>query len=227
MKKTLLFFIIIFLMIGVCGCGMKNQTKVDRMMNYICNKYTDDTFTYEGISGGHLGSNETKIFVSSKLYPETKIQVICTEVDGKEKFRDSYLNIKFEENTYEYIRNSLSEMYGINIYIKYIPDDRSCMSNGSKDTTFEEYISDAETCIFFDAVVCRKIEDEEVELELIKQKFADAVISGCIYYTDSDVDLTQKEVALELVEKKLYSKSLFFVKNTVNEFSSMEWMEGV
>lgn len=225
MKKTVLFLMVIFLMIGVCGCDMKGQDKVDMMVSYINDKYSDDSFEYVSMSGGHLGSNTTKIIVKSEKYPDKEIRVICNEVNGENIYSDTYLNIKFETETYEFLRNALVMEYGENIYLKYIPDDTASCENGSSSTTFEEYVSDPSTYIYFSAAVIGTVDDEESTLNRIKSIFADAVISAHIYFVDTDDSLSDN--ANKLIENKEYAKRLYIIKETVDQYSKTEWTDGV
>lgn len=203
---------------------MKGQDKVDMMVSYINNKYSDDTFEYVSMSGGHLGSNTTKIIVKSAKYPDKEIRVICSEVDGKNIYSDTYLNIKFEDETYAFIRDALVGEYGENIYLKYIPDDTVGFENGSSSTTFEEYISDPSVCIYFSAAVIGTVEDEEATLDKIKTVFSNSVVSAHIYFMDINESLSDN--ATKLIESKAYTKRLYFVKETVDQYTKTEWMVG-
>ena len=225
MKKTVLFLMVIFLMIGACGCGMKGQDKVDMMVSYINDKYSDDNFEYVSMSGGHLGSNTTKIIVKSEKYPDKEIRVICSEVDGNNIYSDTYLNVKFETKTYEFIRNALVKEYGENIYLKYTPDDTACYENGSSNTTFDEYISDPSTYVYFSAAVVGTVDDEEAALSKIKSIFADAVFSAHIYFVDTSDSLSVN--ATKFIENKEYSKRLYIIKETVDQYLKTEWTDGV
>lgn len=224
MKKTVLFLMVILLMIGVCGCSMSDQRKIEAMVSYINEKYTDDTFEYVSMSGGHLGSNTTKIIVKSEKYPDKKIRVICSEVDGNKCYSDTYLNVKFEEETYKFIHDALATEYGDNIYLKYIPDDTGSFENGSCSTTFEEYISDPTTCIYFSAAVADTADDEESTLDRIKLIFAEAVFSAHIYFIDTDDSLAVK--ATEIIENNGYIKRLYIIKSNADRYSKAEWKDG-
>ena len=230
MKKTVLFLMVIFLMIGVCGCGMKGQDKVNRMVAYINNKYANDSFAYKSMAGGHLGSNVTKIIVTSEKYPEKSIRVICSEVEGTEVFSDTYLNIKYEDQTRNYIKEVLTAEFGANVYLNYIPSDVASENNGTSDTTFAEYIADENTFITFSAVVCGEVVDEIAMTEKIKAMFSEAVLCGAIYFADEDgMDFSGesgKLAAQKCIEEKNYNKKLYFIKKTVNDYAKTEWTDG-
>lgn len=203
---------------------MKKQNKVDIMVSYINNKYKDDTFEFVSMSGGDLGSNTKKITVSSKKYPDKNIRVICSETDGEDIIYDTYLNIKFEKETYEYIKNTLIEGYGENIYLKFYPNDTNSCKNGSDKTTFEEFISYSDTFVYFIAAVPDGAEDEELAFSKLKELFSDSVISGRVYFIDTDESLAEN--GERLIEAHEYAKRLYFVKDTVQSFSHAEWTVG-
>lgn len=225
MKKTALFLVVVFLMIGACGCSMRGQDKIDRMISYINNKYTDDHFAFVEMSGGHMGSNVTKIVVESNKYPGKEIRVICSEVEGEEIYTDTYLNVKFEEQTYDYIRETLIKKYGDNIYLEYVPDDIACIEAGSSSTTFKEYISDPNVYIYFSAVVGDEVNDENAVFAEIKELFSDSVLRAHIYFVDTEEEIANN--AQLFIKNKTYSKELYFVKNTVDEYKTVEWTDGV
>lgn len=226
-----LLLVLLFATTTLSGCHkIEAQQKIDRMLDYINAKYTDDSFTYVSVTGGHLGSNVTKIIVNSEKYPEKGIRVICTEVDGSEKFADTYLNIKFEQETRAYIENALCEEYGTNIYVKYTPGDVAVEDNGTSDTTFSEYLVNENTYISFSAVVSGVVMDEEKTFENIKAMFSDAVIRGNIYYVEENVELSgenSSKTAQQYIETQTYSKRLYFVKESIDNYSRVEWTEGV
>lgn len=224
MKKTILFFVLLFLTIGAYGCNMKAQEKRDSMIIYINNKYTDDKFTFVSVTGGHWGSNTSKIIVSSKNYPEKKIRVVCSEDDGKLIYSDNYLNIKYEKETYEYIKNTLVSCFGDNIYLQYIPSDATSCDKGSGDTTFEEYISSSDTYVYFSAVVIESSKDEDEILSKIKEIFRDSVVRAHIFFVDKKTSLENN--GAKIIEEKSFNKSLFIVKDSINNYKTVEWMAG-
>lgn len=229
-KAILSAVLAVMICMGVCGC-MRNQDKIDRMVSYINEKYADDTFVYQSMSGGHMGSNVTKIVVSSEKYPDDVIRVICSETDQGEVFSDTYLNIKFKEQTAQHLKSRLTEEYGENIYFKYIPDDVASMENGSSETTFKEYITEQDACIYFSAAVSKSVTDEtaDAEAERVKALLSDSTVSGHIYFIGEEVALTQADgetTAREYIREKKYDKQLYFIKKTVDEYTKIEWTDG-
>ena len=227
MKKTVLFLMVIFLMIGVCGCDMKGQDKVDMMVSYINDKYSDDSFEYVSMSGGHLGSNTTKIIVRSAKYPDKEIRVICSGSDGDFAYSDTYLNIKFEEETRAYIEKALYSAFNGVAYVQYIPDDTGSMKNGTSETQFKDFISDSSTFVYFNAVVILDEIDENDALESIKNAFANGVVRGDIYFVNSEHADKIDGNPMSLIENNQYYKVLYFIKNGVDKYKSIEWKDCV
>lgn len=226
MKKIFLVLSVVVLMVCLCSCN-KGQAKIDRMIDYMNNKYSDDTFTYLRMSGGFPGSNETKIVVASEKYPDIFIRVICAEVDGAEIFTDTYVGAKFEEQTREYLEDVIRGEYGDNFSLHYTPSDIVCTENGSSDTTFEEFLST--TKISFSAVVYAEngIVDEAATEEVIKKMFADSVISfGCIFYVDDEVllsDDSYEEEVWNCIHHGIYIEELVIWKESPEVYSKLEW----
>jgi len=229
MKKTLAFFLILTLMIGACGCNMKNQDKINRMLLYMNTKYSEDAFDFKCMDGGNLGSNETKILVTSRNYPQKWIRVTCTTLNGEEIYTDTYLNVKYEEQTREYIEEKLVGLFGENIYLTFEAGDVASKNNDSSEATFAQYLKSEDTYIFFEALVCGDSSDPDAALEKVKTAFSDAVLRGMIYYVDADVKLTGEDgvnTAKQILRQQTYAKRLFFIKTSLETYSKADWTDG-
>lgn len=227
MKKTIVILLSILFVIGVCSCDMRGQKKVDRMVEYINNKYTDDKFEYEKMTGGYLGSNVTKIIVSSEKYPEKDIYVICTQVDDEEKFTDTYLNVKFEIETEGYIKNSLNDIFGDSlIWFSYSAADIAGEDKGSSLTTFMEYLANENTYISFSALI-DDVHDDEVIAQKLQNVFADAVISGHLYFVKNCENNVDYAKAQEYMQSGTYERKLYFSKQNISDTFSIEWTDGI
>ena len=224
MKKTILFFVLLVFMIGAYGCNMKVQEKRDSMVTYINDKYTDDKFEFVCVTGGHLGSNVKKIIVSSEKYPNKKIRVVCSEKNDRLIYSDNYLNIKYEKETYACIKSALISGYGENVYLNYIPSDTPSCDSGSAATTFEEYITSSDTYVYFSAVVVEASNDENEILSKIKDIFSDVVVRAHIFFVDENDSLENN--GADIIEKKSYERSLFIIKDDVDNYKIIEWMAG-
>lgn len=205
---------------------MKGQETIDRMMEYVNGKYSNDEFSYDHITGGHLGSNVTTIIVSSKQYPNTPIRVMCTVVDGNEMFSDTYLGVKYEEETRAFISRLIEKAFGTTCFVKYTPDDLGCTKTGTESSTFEEYIADPSSNVHFWAVVNYCPDNETKTLDLLKELLANVTVSGNIYFVDnSNVELDE-DTATHIIERNEYAVCLSIIKaDTVNYYKS-EWRKG-
>ena len=222
MKKILAVLLILTFVFSLTGCNEYHRNDmVNDMLTYMHEKYTDDTFEFVSMSGGHIGSNVTKIIVASEKYPDKEVRVICTEVDGEKIFTDTYLNFKFEEQTREYIKDKLQKEFGNNIYFKYVPDDLACTEGGSFETTFEEYINEESSHIYISVAVPYEVENKEAVNNLLQNIFSDIALSGDIYFfdaeTDIDADITEK------IETKQYSEKVYISKTETEEKYQFEW----
>jgi ABC-type molybdate transport system substrate-binding protein len=222
MKKILAVLLILTFVFSLTGCNEYHRNDmINEMLIYVNEKYTDDTFQYVSMSGGHIGSNVTKIIVSSEKYPDKEIRVICTEVDGEKIFTDTYLNFKFEEQTRDYIKDKLQEEFGNNVYLKYIPDDLACTEDGSSDTTFEEYINEESSSIYISVAVPYEVENKETVNNLLQDIFSDIALSGDIYFFDVETDIGAD--IIEKIETKQYSEKVYISKTEIKEKYQIEW----
>lgn len=224
MKKTLLFFVLLLLMIGAYGCNMNAREKRESMVTYINTKYTDDKFEFVCVTGGHWGSNTSKILVRSEKYPEKKICVICKEIDGELVYSDTYLNVKYEEETNNHIKNKLTKEYGENVYFEYIPDDSASAPSDAIINSFEDYISSPDTYVYFYAVVVEESDDETEMFTKVRTLFDDSVIRAHIYFVTANESLENN--GKEIIEKKTYKKSLFIIKDKIDSYKLIEWVDG-
>lgn len=228
LKRLFFLFLTSLFIMGAVGCEMSGRMngkdRVNRMVSYINDKYPDDSFELVTMSGGYLGSDDKKILVKSEKYPDKEIRVICYENEGKEYFSDTYLNVKFEKETYEYIKNSLSDSFDTSVYVDYTPDDTASVKNGSSTTSFSDFISDESTYIYFNAIVVTDDFDENDMLEKVKKAFNNGVVLGNIYFVNSSYTSQLNEAdPFVLIEEQKYDKLLFIIKDSVEEYKRIEW----
>ncbi len=227
-----MFFMVFLwvLLIGVCGCAERSRAmkKTERMMAYIRNKYPDDSFSFLRISGGHPGSSDTKIQVKSGKYPGGTVRVILVEADGKEYFYDTYLGVKFEEETRNRLREILTASYGEDICLFYVPDDLACTENGSDRTAFEEYAASWSSHISFTAAVRLPPDfSREKETEALKEMFSGMALKGRICYFAPETIIREKgeKEMLRMIQEEEYSAAVDFLKKSPDELQKTEWRE--
>lgn len=223
-KIFLSFLCVVSALLITTGCNKNND--VDKMVGYMNEKYADDSFTFQKVYGGSLGDNQTKIIVSSEQYPNKDIYVICTDSNV---CTDNYLGVKYEENTRNYLKNKLRDAFGSNFYLDYEVDDTACTENGSSNTTFEEYIADEYSGIYFEAIVGYDINSstEDTTLNKIKTTFSNATISANIFFVNENIESSDYDIYDEFVaciQNKQYNKRLFLIKDDVNTYSTIKWI---
>ena len=228
MKKVISVLLVVFLLIGACGCGMRKESKQEKMLAYINEKY-DDTFTFKRVFGGSVGSDTKKIIVSSEKFPEKDIYVICSYPDGSEKLSDNYLGVKFEKDTNNALSDAVYNCFGPNYYLQYFPNNLACTNNGSNNTTFDEYIAEKSSYVSFIAAVRYPSTDFERSAieEAVRQNFDGMAVVGRIYFLDADVDLTGadgKKLYESYVESHKHFQKLYFT-SSAHQIDSIEWME--
>lgn len=224
-KNILSTLCLILILLVVTGCGKNND--IDKMVDYMNEKYVDDKFTYVTVYGGHLGDNQTKIIVSSEKFPNSEIKVICYDSG---ECSDNYLDIKFEDQTRNYLKTKLNEKFGNKVYVDYVADDRGGTSNGSSYTTFEEFIANENSYIYFNAIIGYDVSDntEDVVLNKIQDTFSNATILADIYFIDGSIAYSNYDTYDEYVsyiENNQYNKKLWLIKADVNNYSTIKWYD--
>ena len=221
-KHSFLVFFVFFLVIGVCGC-MKGQSKTDRMLAYINSKYPEDTFTFDHVTGGHIGSNVTTAIVRSEKYPDSAIRVFCTVVEKTESFSDTYLSVKYENQTREYLRGIFESLYGPDCYVSYKPSDIGVTKNESAKTSFEAYLAEPSSGIQFQAIVKYFPEDKDETLSQVKAALSDITASGYILYIRDPSVVLDDSTAKEIVNKQAYDACLALIKSDTETYYTAEW----
>jgi len=222
-KMFLSLLCIVSALLIMTGCNKNND--VDKMVEYMNEKYVDDNFTFQKVYGGSLGDNQTKIIVSSEQYPNKNIYVICT---NSNICTDNYLGVKYEENTIKYLENKLRDTFGNNFYLDYKVDDTACTENGSSETTFEEYIADEYSGIYFEAIIGYNTNNstEDITLNKIKSSFSNATISANIFFVNENIESSSYDTYdkfVAYVKNKKYDKKLFILKDDVKTYSTIKW----
>lgn len=224
-KLFLGFICVVSTLLITTGCNKNND--VDKMVDYINDKYIDDKFTYVTVYGGHLGDNQTKIIVSSEKFPNSEIKVICYDSG---ECSDNYLDIKFEEQTRSYLKTKLNEVFDNKVYVDYVADDRGGTSNGSSYTTFEEFIANEDSYIYFNAVIRYDVNNntKDIALNKIKDTFSNATILADIFFVDESIEYSNYDTYdeyLSYIENNQYNKKLFLIKDDVNNYSTIKWYD--
>lgn len=230
-KKAVSFLLVIFLMIGACGCMWKkteidaNENIVNNMVRYMNDKYADDTFVYKCPFGGGAGAYTKTIIVSSKKYPDKDIYVRYSFNDG-DNYSDNYLGVKYASQTELAIKRVLDSIISYD-YLLFYEADRFACPNGSGTLSFEKYVANDASCIGFTVVVNGSVLNKDIFESKIKDAILNSGIccSATIYFDNSsDAFATLKTDGLSgYTFKKLYSDVFYFEMNSIKEVSASRW----
>ena len=162
---------------------------LNRMMNYINDKYPEDNFTFNRSISGDLGSSDRNIYVKSEKFPNYNISLLLTKVDGVEVINDNYLYFKFKEQTQQLIKEILSEILGVDYKFFYGIPPSVGVKSFPGDLQFEDYISDTLSLIDFSVVVSPeyRLGDQAAFEETLKKAFGKRnirIFSMDIYFDD-------------------------------------------
>ena len=225
MKKTVLFFMVIFLMIGVCGCMVfdRDTSIEEQMIAKMNEKYSDDTFEYKSPFGGGAGVDSKTIIVSSQKYPGKDIYV--RYMDGE--YTDNYLSVKYQEQTENLIRNTLNNVLECDYLLIYEPNRYAC-PNSNGEISFEEYIGQEKSSISFTVVSREKVLDKtlfEKTIEAAVIKAGICVTAGTIYFDNGsdEFDTLTAENLAGYTFKKLYCDVFVFEMIDNKEFTTSSW----
>lgn len=231
MKKAVLFLMVVLLMIGACGC-MQHRTEdntkdnmINNMVQYMNEKYPDDTFNYKGPFGGGAGSSTKTIVVSSKKYPDANIYVRHQFSEG-DIYTDNYLGIKYTEQTKSAIKEVFDSVLSYDYLLFYDVEQFAC-PNKTGTMDFADYISSDESRIGFTVVVNGVIADKATFENALKNKIIDKGIccSATIYFDNGSgaFDKLEAEGLSGYTFKELYSDVFIFEMKSDKEFSSSQW----
>ena len=219
--KAMIFCMMILLVTGVTGCMNNKVSAVDKMVAYMNEKY-DDHFEYSAPFGGRTGGTAIQIMVVSEKFPDADI--IVTYSPNLDKYSDNYTNYKYEQVTFEILKEILSNVLETEFLLTYkaslLPS-----SDFSDETTVETYISQIGSYIQFVAIVDKdyQIEDKDVFLDKLEAELEKHSIlaQGRIYFAQTASQFTEFEKldsdALDAMPR------LYFTMTTTGQFNSAQW----
>lgn len=167
----------------------KNMT--DIMVDYLNERYPEDSFDYKGPFGGGAGASSKMIIATSEKYPDAEVYVSCKYVNDEYIYADNYLAVKYENQTRNEIKRLLENCFGSDVYFNYKVSSLD-FTEGSADMSFEQYISEPTSGLSFVAIIGAGYsnEDRKDTEQRIKNTFENSVMNfrATIYFDDISVD---------------------------------------
>ena len=196
-NQVILICLLLFFIIGVSGCMMSSQWKIDQMLEHMHEKYGDDVFTYDHITGGYLGSSTTSYIVYSQRFPNRPIKVNATKTDDGVFYWDTYVSVKYEQQTRELLTQRMEQVFGKNCYVRYVynPNNAAVSGPDGGNRSFEEYIAHNGS-LNFGVIVNFIPENGDEIMAQVKEVLADIDAYTLISFRDApDVVLDEATVA--------------------------------
>jgi len=203
---------------------MKNESTVDKMVDYMNTKYSDH-FEYYAPFGGGPGLTSNEIIVKSEKFPDAEIVVAYYVQDGEDVFIDQYIDYKYEQQTRELLQKLLEEAFECDVFLSFGVGGTGAKNNFTDTTTFKEYISSKESYLGFNAIVLKDAKD--IDSDIIESRLLaaltehDIVIGGSVYFANDEATFKPLE---ELASKDRRSlKCLDFSISNSQKFDYCEW----
>lgn len=226
-RKFSILILIAFCAISMSGCmGKKDITK--EVLEHMQNKY-DDTFEYAAPFGGGMGNVTTQMLLTSEKYPGKTIWIECyVDEDDNINIVDNYLSIKYEQQTAELINEIIDKTTDKDFAVFYDLPLQAFTKGASKETTFEEYISQPSSDICFIAIVDAQGEidrdafEQELEKNIVESGLCCRI--GDVFFDSSG---NYNSITIENLEsyiiKDLYDYSFTFCMADNESIDYKEW----
>ncbi len=212
------------------GNSGNDKISIDRLLQYMNEKYPDDTFTFESVYGGYPGAEERQIYVVSEKLPGQLISVVGkTDGDGI-LAADNYLAVKYADEVNSAIRRVLTEAFGDNVFLFCGPHSPVIYDTLPADLTAEEFMKEPAAGILFTAIA--GIDETELDKEKLETSLKNLLrergicCSGKIFL-DTDgypvTSLTEENYSAQYLVPELYHTNLFFVMDSSLECAVCRW----
>lgn len=185
-KKVLLVVVVFSIIFNLCGCSIFSESKYDKMLAYLHEKY-DDTFTFYAPFGGEIGAKSVEMTAKSEKYPDDEVWVLYyKDENGEEVYSDDYLDVKYKKQTEQLFTDIISEVFQCPIILDYRIGSTGTHNKFKPSVSFEEYIT---VHLFFGATISNEyiFEDKDMITDLLEEYFLkyNLDVSGMIYFADS------------------------------------------
>ena len=166
----ILFLGYIIMMTGVSGCMQKNKLSINACLSYMKDKYGTEFTLVEGEEVSQLTASMLEIYVKSADYPEEKVLVVEERLDNGNSilFHDNYVAVRYRQEAKNLAEKMAEDVFGECRVLYKVDDTLVQPDEFDNTTTFEEFISDRASNIYFDVLVPPEHSDNDKESELKK-----------------------------------------------------------
>ncbi|MCR5016685.1 MAG: hypothetical protein K6A75_08990 [Ruminococcus sp.] len=178
MKKVLCGIIPLILVLVLCtGCGSMERVDYQAvLLDYLSNRYPDDTFTVDSNQIGTEGNtaNSFSVYFRSENIPNAPIVASRRKYEGDFVFYDNYIKYYLKADMEKYVHDIAEKNFGeCKVYMRF-NEYRQCLPESfHTDATAEDYLKIGQPCSF-DVVLPPEhttLEDAREGLEPFKSEF--------------------------------------------------------
>ena len=210
----------------------KNRIRINWAIHQMEKRYGEE-FTFKRSVTYLEAPDGLEFYVEADDYPNRLIRVQVKWIKGKQVVTDSFLGVKFEQETEELLKKTLEETLNAEVYVAYSGDPRAMPEGASSDMTLEEYVQLPSSSIGFYAIIERQCsEDDKEELEMmIEESFIEhgiCCIRGRIFFDNGEGHFDEIDNGITdslYMMKEYYDCYLLFKMENATGFSKTEWIE--
>ncbi|MBR5165596.1 MAG: hypothetical protein IKW87_08580 [Ruminococcus sp.] len=153
MKKLLCGIIPLILVLVLCtGCGsMEREDYQAVLLDYLSNRYPDDTFTVSSNQIDTEGNTQDlfSVYFCSGKFPNGGIIAWAEKVDGKYSFEDNYMKYYLKNDIEAYVHDIAEKYFGeCKLFVDF-SNYRQCLPESfPTDATAEDYLKIGQPCSF-------------------------------------------------------------------------------
>ena len=178
MKKLLCGIIPLVLVLVLCtGCGSMERVDYQAvLLDYLSNRYPDDTFT---VDSNQIGTERNtvdsfSVYFRSESIPGAPIVAWRKKVDGQYTFKDNYMKYYLKADMEEYVHNIAEKYFGECKVYMHFGEYRLCLPESfPTDATAEDFLKTGQDCSFvvFISPGHITLEDAREEFKTFKSAF--------------------------------------------------------
>ena len=153
MKKLLCGIIPLVLVLVLCtGCGSMERVDYQAvLLDYLSNRYPDDTFTVDSNQIGTEGNtaNSFSVYFRSENNPNAPIVASRRKYEGDFVFYDNYIKYYLKADMEKYVHDIAEKYFGeCKVYMRF-NEYRQCLPESfHTDATAEDYLKTGQACSF-------------------------------------------------------------------------------